>query len=73
MNERIKDLARQSGATNLDGGRANTVFCFTEGELKTFVQKLIVESALLANRTENSDTETRCMYDVITEHFGVEE
>ena len=71
MNERIKDLARQSGATNTDGGRADSAFCFTENEFETFVQKLIVESALLANRTENSDTETRCMYDVITEHFGI--
>ncbi len=43
--------------------------------LTTYTQKLaeliVKECAVIANRAENNDTEIRCMYDVITEHFGV--
>lgn len=31
-----------------------------------------MKCAVIANKAENNDTEIRCMYDVITEHFGVE-
>jgi hypothetical protein len=36
-----------------------------------FAELLIKKCAILANRAENNDNELRCMYDVITEHFGV--
>lgn len=36
-----------------------------------FAELLIKKCAMLANRAENNDNELRCMYDVITEHFGV--
>lgn len=40
----IFDVARQSGATDESGSRAEGVFCFTKEELKTFVGKLVSES-----------------------------
>jgi hypothetical protein len=39
---------------------------------KIFVELIVRECATVANRAENNETEIRCMYDVITEHFGVE-
>ena len=43
MNERIKDMARQAGATDENGNRAEHIFCFTESELDAFVQKLAAD------------------------------
>jgi len=37
-----------------------------------FVELIVRECATVANRAENNETEIRCMYDVITQHFGVE-
>ena len=48
MNERIFDMARQSGATDENGGRAEHVFCFTKDELKGFAQLIAKECAWLA-------------------------
>jgi hypothetical protein len=45
MNERIKELARQSGATDENGSRATTVFCFTEQELKGFAELIVQDYA----------------------------
>ena len=39
---------------------------------KIFVELIVRECANVANRAENTETEIRCMYDVITQHFGVE-
>jgi len=41
--------------------------------VKKFAELIVRECAIIANRAENTETEIRCMYDVITEHFGVEE
>jgi hypothetical protein len=41
--------------------------------VKKFAELIVRECAKVANRAENAETEIRCMYDVITEHFGVEE
>jgi hypothetical protein len=43
MNERIFDMARQSGATDENGGRAEHVFCFTKTELKGFAELIVKE------------------------------
>ena len=49
----------------------------SDGELvfskEKFAELIVRECAKVANRAENAETEIRCMYDVITEHFGVEE
>ena len=74
MNNRIKELLNRSGGEFYEGflGSPNTIK-FTEEELKTFAELIVRECAKVANRAENAETEIRCMYDVITEHFGVEE
>ncbi len=36
-----------------------------------FAELIIKECAVIANRAENNDSELRCMYDVIVEHFGI--
>ena len=46
MNERIFDMARQSGATDEQGGRSQEVFCFTKSELSAFAELLIKETRL---------------------------
>ena len=68
MNERIKTLAKAAGYDTI-----------TESYMKAlgfnpekFAELIVQECAVIANRAENNDTEIRCMYDVITEHFGVE-
>ena len=43
MNERIRELARQSGATDEQGSRAESVFCFTKQELDSFAELIIKE------------------------------
>ena len=65
MNERIKELAFEANK-DLDG---NVPIGFAE----KFAELIVRECAKVANRAENAETEIRCMYDVITEHFGVEE
>ena len=68
MNERIQELARQSGATAEDGSRATRVFCFTDQELKGFAE-LIVRECVLISRTSTSGFSAG---DRMKEHFGVE-
>jgi hypothetical protein len=78
MNERIQELAEQAwkeilDETNIDGD-INTMFSADEVvafETK-FAELIIKECAIIANRADNTETEIRCMYDIITEHFGVE-
>lgn len=43
MDEQIFDLARQKGATNCVGNKAETVFCFTRDELKGFALSMVEE------------------------------
>ena len=45
MNERIRELARQSGATDENGSRATTVYCFTDQELKGFAELIVADYA----------------------------
>jgi hypothetical protein len=48
MNERIFELARQSGATDENGSRATTVYCFTDQELKGFAELIVQECTEIA-------------------------
>ena len=43
-----------------------------EFSAEKFAELIVKECAIIANRADNTETEIRCMYDVITEHFGVE-
>jgi len=69
MNERIDELMIQAGARF---EMMNWVH-YDDFEYKKFAELIVKECAIIANRAENTETELRCMYDVITEHFGVEE
>ena len=73
MNERIKDIAVSVGAKLNEGFYGEICgILMSPDELAKFAELLIKECAIIANRAENAETELRCMYDVITEHFGVE-
>jgi hypothetical protein len=72
MNERIKELARQSGATDENGSRATTVFCFTEQELKGF-SELIIDEVYSFLLNPSSDDEPWSSRAEVKKHFGVEE
>jgi len=73
MNERIKELMGKT----LDDKFSHTWTTMTYEDLEKFSEQfaemIVQECAKVANRAENAETEIRCMYDVITEHFGVEE
>ena len=87
MNERIKQMARQSGATDENGGTATTVFCFTETELKSFAELIVKECVDILMKPEYAmkHPEELSKYNEgwvngrllgiehIKEHFGVEE
>lgn len=47
MEELIRHLARLSGATDENGNRASSVFCFTDSELQEFA-RLIVQQGFEA-------------------------
>ena len=72
MNERIKQLAEQA-AISCGYFIGPRLYMTHEEEMEKFAELLIKECAIIANRADNTETEIRCMYDVITEHFGVEE
>lgn len=71
MNERIFDMARQSGATDENGGRAEHVFCFTKTELKGFAELIVRECAMWMSDGNIPDG----FYEAgrMLEHFGVSE
>lgn len=82
MNKRIKELARQSGATDEKGAQAATVFCFTDQELNGFAELLIKECVRLIDKENDGESlsdwgagytaglDTAKL--AIEEHFGVE-
>lgn len=49
----IASLARQAGATNEAGGRAEGVYCFTEQELVGFSQQLARECLRILKEEEH--------------------
>jgi hypothetical protein len=74
MNERIKQLARQSGATDENGSRATGVFCFTEQELNGFAELLIQECCDMVNKhLQHRNNPNDCILVLdIKEKFGIE-
>lgn len=76
MNERIFDMARQSGATDEQGGHSQEVFCFTKSELSAFAELIVRECCVVMfadPRLRDVRTATRGCARSIKEHFGVEE
>jgi hypothetical protein len=83
MRERINELAIKAGGIwqggyveQANGDSVYTDRKFVSGgdmDVEQFARLLVKECAIIANRADNTETEIRCMYDVITEHFGVEE
>ena len=72
MNERIRELseqAREYAESKMQFTGVKDSAAYDE----KFAELIVRECAKVANRAENAETEIRCMYDVITEHFGVEE
>ena len=72
MNERYHKLANEAWCT------VNQRIGFNDAQRRElfereFAELIVKECAIIANRADNTETEIRCMYDVITEHFGVEE
>jgi hypothetical protein len=74
MNNRIKEIESQCWE------QVACDFDMSEGGLSTirpvfnrakFAKLIVEECATIANRAENNDLELRCMYNIITEHFGV--
>jgi hypothetical protein len=67
MNERIKQLADEAGLQSF-----YVDYSPWQVEFEKFAELIVKECAIIANRADNTETEIRCMYDVITEYFGVE-
>ena len=72
MNKRLEELSTQSINYARENFGTDFVLFHTLWQEK-FAELIVRECAKVANRAENAETEIRCMYDVITEHFGVEE
>lgn len=75
MNERIKQMARQSGATDQNGDMATTVFCFTEMELDNFAELIVKECAKISEECGinlNREDFRQGISRNIKQHFGVE-
>jgi len=83
MNKRIKELAEQARLwAEVSYKKQNDQFTshwdtpvgYTVSQLfeQKFAELIVRECADITNKAENNDTEIRCMYDVITEYFGVE-
>lgn len=70
MNERIQQIEMQVAAS-FDPLKEYSTQEYTDEFNKRFAMLIVRECAVIASRAESSDTELRCMYDVITEHFGL--
>ena len=79
MNERIRRLYEQAYELQPPvRGKTEQTKDILWGQPKKFnpekfAELIVKECAIIANCADNTETEIRCMYDVITEHFGVEE
>ena len=78
MNERIKEIARRSGATDQNGSMATTVFCFTEMELDRFAELIVRECCDWIDGSPSTDAGQLLLTKSfiianLKGHFGVEE
>jgi len=74
MNERIRELARQSGATDENGSRATTVYCFTDQELNGFAELLIQECATYVKNSNcfTYASQADLCAERMNKHFGID-
>ncbi len=63
--KKMKSLAGEAGYNGL-------IYEISQEGLDKLAKLIIIECAVIANKAETNENELRCMYDVITEHFGVE-
>lgn len=68
MSPQIQKLAEQAEMAANKGDHVDVKIMMSK-----FAELIVRECAKIANHAENTETEIRCMYDVITEHFGVTE
>lgn len=69
--EQVKeDLCFKAGFCGTDLSNTMPGTC-QETALENLIKLVVQECAVLANRAENSETELRAAYNVITEHFGL--
>ncbi len=68
MSTKIEDMARISGATDYEGGRSETIFCFTQEELQNFAEKIVREAAKVGQKLVKNDY---CVENVILLNFGL--
>tara|TARA_R110000868_G_C10475148_1_gene728711 strand:- start:227 stop:457 length:231 start_codon:yes stop_codon:yes gene_type:complete len=76
MNERIQKLydqadkfAKENLTQTITGPGNNYFEIFHE----KFAELIVAQCARVAEKAVHNDNEFRCMYDILTEHFGVEE
>ena len=67
MNERIKELMPKPWTFPYPDREL-----YSKEQMEKFAQLIVRECAKVADKAEFNNSEFRCMYDVITEHFGVE-
>ena len=75
MNERIKELAKESGYVYHVGGTI-PYFEFSNNQLEKFAELIVRECLVIVNRKEYSYHEADPLWEtaeLIKEHFGVEE
>ena len=75
MNARIRELIEKATIRGVeyrpgDDGHPTPTFYFDK---EKFAKLIVQECATVASKAENSESELRCMHDVITEHFGVKQ
>lgn len=77
MNKRIDELAYQAEMQIRVSVSYSMGLKYFDVEIdddefrRVFAELIIRECAKVGNRAEHNDNDIRCIYDVITEHFGV--
>lgn len=68
MNERIRELAKQSMWSKTDYSQENELYSFSRDELEKFALSVVQECADIGERYADGNFE---VYNQILEHFGV--
>jgi hypothetical protein len=70
MNKHIEQFGQE--AVDFANTKSTDPNEFIVAFMQKFSELLVKECAVIANRAENNEFEIRCMYDIITQHFGIE-
>lgn len=71
MNKLIEEIWEETTKTCIP--REGDYSCVSKENIQKFAELLIKECAMVANKAENNDSEFRCMYNVVVEHFEIKE